>query len=657
MVLEAGRHLYDNYLTEDMRDEIRGIAEGAELPLDDMIILNTFLDTMMAFRAVVLFIVQIQSPYVHELSFDGSIARDSLDNDGDGVTDEDGEECIADYGSGSDAVLVEVPPEGAVRITLQDRTFGGLTCPDPRNVDPIGDMAVSADCVLADCIRDQCLGLDMVTRECFTDDALQCFYPRVAVHCLVGECREAADPNCVDPDSVRVIYEGRAYTNADPEVSARLLPEIVETQEDLYGARVEECQGPLEISFRLAEGFPAASLVSLELQAGDASPIYSPEPFHARYMRDERITFSTSGYTASTGEGTRPQELPNRGAFDGRTQPTASGFAVRGSATPDGATRLAHHFSLLDTDMVHEHTALFVHVPDDGLAYATVGWTGIIWGTSGMNEAGLSVAFNPSDSLDSSLVAGMLEDILQPESLLYLMNNQNLEGLAHVLAERQLLTAGMPAGFAGNLMLNQAETVSEALEVLHGQRATYGWNYLLADANDNIAVAEVDFASQSPGDSTEGSAEDCDGFLSYTPDMTTQGNLDDVGRPWASTGPDDIRIASQFQKNYEDMAPLSFMGIFSPIPQRVWTGFYYRSVRTFFALGEAIEARLGHIDTPTAIEIMRTPELVDDRDSMNAVVYEPKSRTIHYALGGVPATSLDFVPLDLEAVLAREVTP
>ena len=266
--------------------------------------------------------------------------------------------------------------------------------------------------------------------------------------------------------------------------------------------------------------------------------------------------------------------------------------------------------------MVHEHTALLIHVPDEGHPYAIVTWTGMIWGTSGMNDAGLAVAFTPSDSLDSSLISGMLEDILEPENLLYLAGNQTLEGLAHVLYERQLLTSGVPVGMAANRLLHEAEDVPAALTLLHGQRATYGWNYLLADATGDIAVAEVDFASQLGSDPTEGPAEDGDGFLFYRPDEDDAANLDALGRRWASEGPDDIRIASHFQKNAEDMAPLVFMGIFSPVPQRVWTGFYYRSVRTFYALGEAIAERLGTIDKDGAIAVLRTPEIVDTRDSM-----------------------------------------
>ena len=53
------------------------------------------------------------------------------------------------------------------------------------------------------------------------------------------------------------------------------------------------------------------------------------------------------------------------------------------------------------------------------------------------------------------------------------------------------------------------------------------------------------------------------------------------------------------------------------------------------------------MDVPTAINILRIPDLIDSRDSMNAVIYEPESLRLHFAMGQVPATSgpfLEFKP-------------
>ena len=54
----------------------------------------------------------------------------------------------------------------------------------------------------------------------------------------------------------------------------------------------------------------------------------------------------------------------------------------------------------------------------------------------------------------------------------------------------------------------------------------------------------------------------------------------------------------------------------------------------------------------TAIAVLRLPALVDAQDSMNAAVFAPARKTVHWAMGGVPATDQPFSPFDLAAVLA-----
>ena len=75
-------------------------------------------------------------------------------------------------------------------------------------------------------------------------------------------------------------------------------------------------------------------------------------------------------------------------------------------------------------------------------------------------------------------------------------------------------------------------------------------------------------------------------------------------------------------------------------------------MRTSLILGERIEARYGKIDLAAAVEILRTPELVDDRDSMNAVIFEPELLMMHVAMGQVPATDGDFLSFHLPSLLA-----
>ena len=144
---------------------------------------------------------------------------------------------------------------------------------------------------------------------------------------------------------------------------------------------------------------------------------------------------------------------------------------------------------------------------------------------------------------------------------------------------------------------------------------------------------------------------DEDGFRFFDPDPTDPDNLDPQGLPWGSVGPDDLRMASHFTKNEQDMVDLPLLSLFAPRTQRYWSTYYYRSLRTSSVLADEIAARYGQIDLAQAIEILRVPDLVDTRDSMNACVYEPARRVLHWAMGGVPATDQPFVEFDLGAFL------
>ncbi len=183
-----------------------------------------------------------------------------------------------------------------------------------------------------------------------------------------------AIPEGPNPASIRLQLDDTIYEPGNPHITTSKLVE----------------RGVLEAvaSFLPDGGFPAAAAVSLLVQGGDLSLITDPPPAHARFMRDERITFTTKGY------GKAAWEVPNRGREDGRTQPTSISLALRGSATSDGTPLLAQHFALLDTNTSHQHTVLYVQYPDIGQPFAVVGWTGIVGGFSGMNAVGLSDASN-----------------------------------------------------------------------------------------------------------------------------------------------------------------------------------------------------------------------------------------------------------------------
>jgi len=532
LMLEAAEVMAES-MPIDLIEEMEGFADGSGMPYEEVLILNTFFETMITLRSVTFFIRFSEAPYLASVTFDEGVAGDEVDNDGDGETDEEGEAVIS-YAPSPWASMVEVPADAPIRLVL---------------IDQAGAAAA--------------LGLD-----------------------------DAREPEGVDPESVRLQVNEDVVEFGDPRLE---LNEI-----DVDG------QSGIEAVFTPEGGFEEASVVSVLVMSGDLGLVTDPPPSHARFMRDERFVFTTEGY------GCEIDEVGNQGYRDGRTQPPAITFGVRESATPDGVPRLAHNFAMLDANTSHKHTIITVHVPEEGHPHAVLGWTGLIWGFSGMNTAGVAFGAASSDSLDN----GMTIDII---------------GNIGDLSNARLVMQGMPFGFSGRKMLSEASSVDEATELLRGDSRTLGWNVMLADGTGAIRAIEMDANIMG---ATDG------GFFTYEPDDS--GEKQSI----ASVGPDDLRMASHFIVNDEDF-DLMFLR-----PQRYWSSFYLRSLRAYYILGTELDHRYGLLDTEESIAVLSLTDLVDIRDGAHSVVFEPTTGHFHVAMGQVPPTDGAFHELDLAELVA-----
>ncbi len=503
-------------------EEMHGIADGAGMPFEDILILNTFVDTVLSVRTVQHFLWRHHAPKLTRVRVEGGLEQDGLDNDGDGTADEADEATLEPYDPSDHALLVGLPEAVQLELLLED-------------------------------------------------------------------------PDGVDPATVRVQVGERLYAAGDPAVG------VVE----LDATRLQVTVSPAPL--------PEASIVVVQVQAGDRSLVTDPPPAHARFMRDQFLAFATVGLDA------RPVDLPNRARDDDRFPPPALAFAARGTATAGGQVVVGHHFALLDAGVAHKHAAALVHVPDQGRAHVTFGLTGVIWGTSGMNDAGLTWAANMSDTLD----------------------NPQLEEFRAFAIAAQLKASDTMLGILGREVLTWAETTPEAVAHLRTMPPSLGWNFLLADRARELAILELD---------ANGDAQPHGGALTITP-----GDLDGAGRPLASVGPDDLRVAGHYQLNRDDIDTEVF-GMQVP-PQRRWSGFWHRSLRAFGLLGDALADRYGRLDADEAVALLRLPALVDRRDSMNAAVFLPEQGVVRFALGRVPATDAPFVTLDLAAAVDGGGTP
>ena len=107
-------HSVEPKLQQDVLDEMRGIAEGSGLTYDEVLVLNTFADTVLAVRAIAATLKLSRGPRLESVQFVGKL-------DGKGAQIK----AIA-YVPLASAVTTDVPLDAKVRLVLSD----------PEGVDP-----------------------------------------------------------------------------------------------------------------------------------------------------------------------------------------------------------------------------------------------------------------------------------------------------------------------------------------------------------------------------------------------------------------------------------------------------------------------------------------------------------------------------------------
>lgn len=391
----------------------------------------------------------------------------------------------------------------------------------------------------------------------------------------------------VNGDSVRLFVDNQLYTSSSPEVR---ITELSATD--------------IEVIFTPSTPLPMASTTTFVISAGDKKILETPPPSRASFMRDEEIAFTTRG------AGIAPRDVLRVKLTDGRTRPPPIAIGVRGSVTAGARALLAHHFSLLDANTAHKHTVVLRHIPETGPAFLTVGWAGVAFGLSGVSERGVGYACNPADTLDNSVVGSVLENALD-------------------LSKAKLVAKGVPIGFLGRRVLETATTAAEGRDIMINAEKVYGWTCVISDKNGGLEAVEMDsniFNDTAPANGN-------------FPFSSTE--LDSQGRRWAGLTDDEIVLGSNYVKNVPDITTLTVAGQ-RIIPQRQWSGFFYRSRRA----ADGVKARLaearGTVDVPFLQQLIADPQFVDSSDSMNAVVIDLAEGSLTSAMGTVPATASAF---------------
>lgn len=510
LMLDSAKNI-ERSLNRATREELQGIADGSGLTYQQILVLNTFVDTVLAVRGVALAIRLARAPLVKSVEFVGA-DTDGVDNDSDGQIDEPGEGHFEPYLPELYGLAVELAPAAAIRVVL-------------------------------------------------------------------------TEVDGVDPATVRIYLDNQLYTQDSPEL---VLTEL----------------SPTELQVTLTPSTPLANALTTTfvIGAGDRKTIEVPLPAHESFMRDEEIAFTTRGAGLHRRDVRRPR------LTDGRTRPPPIALGVRGSMTAGGGSFIAQHFSLLDANTAFKHTIAIRHVPETGPAFVTIGWAGIVYGLSGMSERGVGYACDPSDTLDNSVVGSVLAQVAD-------------------LSRAKLVAQGMPIGFLGRKILEQATDAASARDLIGNAERVYGWTCVLGDRSGGLEAIEVD------------SDIFHDGSRGVFPLSTTE--LDATGRRYASTSDDDFVLGSNFVKNVPDITTLSIAGQ-RIVPQRQWSGFFYRSRRAVDGVKGRIEAGKGTIDAEFLQQLIGDDQFIDQSDSMNAVVLDFEHLQVRSAMGQVPATSGPF---------------
>lgn len=494
-------------LPEAVRDELHGLADGSGLTYEEVLILNTFADSVLAVRAIAATLKLSHGPQLQSVQFVGMKRHDGT------------QQKPHEYVALPTALTTSVPTDAALQLVYTDAE-----------------------------------GVNVPTLRLQIDEAL---YTAESA----GVTVDAADP-------LRVVV-----TVAPPG------------------------------------GWPAASAVAVLSSVADTTIAANPPPAHPRFGRDEGFTFTTAGDTRAAAA------VPNIAPDDGRSRPPPVAVGLRGSALAPGVATgplLGQHFALLDAGAAHETTVILVHHPEQGGAYATVGWAGLIFGFSGMSEAGLGYVCNFSDTLDNAILKDLLPQVSD-------------------LPSAKLTATGWPMGLAMRQVLAADATVDAARDRLATMQHVMGWTCLLADKSGAMRNLELDADAR------------------LIPAKTVQGVFE-VPEALAGVGgdPDMLGIAVHYREHVVDVdtaittvasALLAESGLNVRIAsQSIVSTYWLKSLRTAHRLGEALAAGRGSFDLPKLQALLAEPQFVDQSDSMNAVILDPASGTIHDAMGMAPAT-------------------
>lgn len=204
--------------------------------------------------------------------------------------------------------------------------------------------------------------------------------------------------------------------------------------------------------------------------------------------------------------------------FDLKKIFACSALLIEKERSSTGGPLLARNLDYPSLGYIHQYTLVTVYRPRGKLAFASVGFPGLVGVLSGMNEAGLAL--------------GVLEvfDIRAGES--------------------HFDTRGIPYGICLRRVLEEARTIDEAKKILEKLRRTTTINVAIADRT-GVAVLEVSPGQVVKRPATRGICVTTNHFCSDRLKADKAANIDrtferfrrleDAGKTRARLTPDDLR--------------------------------------------------------------------------------------------------------------------
>ncbi|MCA9771267.1 MAG: hypothetical protein KC466_02595 [Myxococcales bacterium] len=623
LLLDAAKLIVED-MPQEFKDELDGIAAGSGLPIEDVLILNTFFDALTSVLNVNGILSSLDTPRLTQVVFTEALLTDGIDNDEDGVIDEPGENVVPESRVPSPFALMKgVPVDSAVRFTITDTQ-----------------------------LTDDC--------DVLSDDPENC-PPLDLIRLLFGEG--------IDFDKSTVKVNDVQLARGDPGLSDNGLP----------GNEPPTPPTRAEFTVQPPEGWRDGTDNIVEFLVLDLAQDITPPPLHANDMRRDRVLFLTEGDPRSL------MDVPNVLPGVRREDATFFTASVQDGATTDGKMRVIRHMQLLDNGVAFKFARAFIYNAMDAngapyIPFLSLAWGGVGFVISGMSAAGLTVGVQWAETQDDGTIRGVLragdENVTVvpgaetgrvavqgtgevyicrprksdprdfpdgdpiatgheccPESLTdsdlcrlksCVLGDEGAGGVRGCAGQAKIAPRGVPIGFTLRRVLQEATTLDEAIDMIKAQPPTAGWVIHLADGKAReTAIVEID----------AGNPLLATGFdAGRDVRVIRPGEL-----PTTSASPDDLISCGIFNKNIPDSTAI---GGFSQ--QNVWSPRWMRNQDTCGVLLREMRARHGTFDDAEAERLYRFPSLVSARSDMHGAIFLPESLDAYVILGRVPTTAGPF---------------